>query len=35
LSDESLVIPMEELQINDQLHFVGELVEIMDQEENT
>jgi hypothetical protein len=33
LSDESLIIPMEELQIDDQLHFVEEPVEIIDREE--
>ncbi|GJR14091.1 putative reverse transcriptase domain-containing protein [Tanacetum coccineum] len=32
LSDESLVIPMKELQLDDQLNFVEEPVEIMDQE---
>ncbi|GKA28477.1 hypothetical protein Tco_0714645 [Tanacetum coccineum] len=32
LSDESLVIPMKELQLNDKLNFVKELVEIMDRE---
>ncbi|GJV50580.1 reverse transcriptase domain-containing protein [Tanacetum coccineum] len=32
LSDESLVIPMKELQLNDKLNFVEELVEIMDRE---
>ncbi|GKF19331.1 hypothetical protein Tco_0067969 [Tanacetum coccineum] len=30
LSDESLVIPMKELRLNDKLNFVEELVEIMD-----
>ncbi|GKC96710.1 putative reverse transcriptase domain-containing protein [Tanacetum coccineum] len=32
LSDESLVIPFDEIQINDKLHFVEEPVEIMDCE---
>ncbi|GKF34726.1 hypothetical protein Tco_0107926 [Tanacetum coccineum] len=32
LSDESLVIPMKELQLNDKLNFVGEPVEVMDRE---
>nr|GEU38524.1 putative reverse transcriptase domain, ribonuclease H-like domain, aspartic peptidase domain protein [Tanacetum cinerariifolium] len=32
LSDESLVIPLEELRIDDKLHFVKEPVEIMDHE---
>ncbi|GJS47869.1 putative reverse transcriptase domain-containing protein [Tanacetum coccineum] len=32
LSDESLVIPLEEIQINDKLHFIEELVEIIDRE---
>ncbi|GJY26060.1 putative reverse transcriptase domain-containing protein [Tanacetum coccineum] len=32
LSDESLVIPLDEIQINDKLHFVEEPVEIMDRE---
>ncbi|GJX93808.1 putative reverse transcriptase domain-containing protein [Tanacetum coccineum] len=32
LSDESLIIPMKELQLNNKLNFVGELVEIMDRE---
>ncbi|GJZ76678.1 retrovirus-related pol polyprotein from transposon TNT 1-94 [Tanacetum coccineum] len=32
LSDESLVIPMEELRLDDKLNFVEELVEIMDRE---
>ncbi|GJV07869.1 putative reverse transcriptase domain-containing protein [Tanacetum coccineum] len=32
LSDESFVIPMKELRLNDKLNFVEELVEIMDQE---
>ncbi|KAD5960583.1 hypothetical protein E3N88_12055 [Mikania micrantha] len=32
LSDETLAIPLEEIQINEQLHFVEEPVEIMDRE---
>ncbi|GKD07583.1 hypothetical protein Tco_1187268 [Tanacetum coccineum] len=32
LSDESLTIPMKELQLDDKLNFVEELVEIMDRE---
>nr|GEW30112.1 putative reverse transcriptase domain-containing protein [Tanacetum cinerariifolium] len=32
LCDESLIIPMKELQLNDKLNFVEELVEVMDQE---
>nr|GEZ11009.1 reverse transcriptase domain-containing protein [Tanacetum cinerariifolium] len=32
LSDESLVIPIKELQFNDKLNFVEDVVEIMDQE---
>ncbi|GJY56794.1 reverse transcriptase domain-containing protein, partial [Tanacetum coccineum] len=32
LSDESLVIPLEEIQVDDKLHFVEEPVEIMDRE---
>ncbi|GKC37792.1 hypothetical protein Tco_1050176 [Tanacetum coccineum] len=32
LSDETLVIPLEEIQIDDKLHFIEELVEIMDRE---
>nr|GEW37494.1 hypothetical protein [Tanacetum cinerariifolium] len=32
LSDESIVIPMKELQLDDKLNFVEELVEIMDRE---
>ncbi|GJZ19536.1 hypothetical protein Tco_0556126 [Tanacetum coccineum] len=32
LSDESLVIPMKELQLDDKLNFVEEPMEIMDQE---
>ncbi|GJW97141.1 putative reverse transcriptase domain-containing protein [Tanacetum coccineum] len=32
LSDESLVIPMKELQLNDKLNFVEELVEVIDRE---
>ncbi|GJX23777.1 hypothetical protein Tco_0228222 [Tanacetum coccineum] len=31
-SDESLVIPLEEIQVDDKLHFIEELVEIMDRE---
>nr|GFA32543.1 putative reverse transcriptase domain-containing protein [Tanacetum cinerariifolium] len=31
LSDESLIIPMKELRLDDKLNFVEELVEIMDQ----
>ncbi|GKC45986.1 hypothetical protein Tco_1063708 [Tanacetum coccineum] len=31
LSDETLVIPLDEIQINDKLHFIEELVEIMDR----
>ncbi|GJZ11529.1 hypothetical protein Tco_0546288 [Tanacetum coccineum] len=31
LSDESLVIPLDEIQVDDKLHFVEEPVEIMDQ----
>ncbi|GKE31907.1 hypothetical protein Tco_1451229, partial [Tanacetum coccineum] len=34
LSDESLIIPMKELQLDDKLNFVEELVEIMDREIN-
>nr|GEX53711.1 reverse transcriptase domain-containing protein [Tanacetum cinerariifolium] len=34
LSDESLVIPMKELRIDDKLNFVKELIEIMNQEVN-
>ncbi|GKE70058.1 putative reverse transcriptase domain-containing protein, partial [Tanacetum coccineum] len=34
LSDELLVIPLDELRIDDKLHFVKELVEIMDREIN-
>ncbi|GJZ24354.1 hypothetical protein Tco_0561813 [Tanacetum coccineum] len=34
LSDESLVIPMKELRLNDKLNFVEEPVEIMDREVN-
>ncbi|GKG02081.1 hypothetical protein Tco_0306786 [Tanacetum coccineum] len=30
LSDESLVIPLEELRVDDKLHFVEEPVEVMD-----
>ncbi|GJY62519.1 hypothetical protein Tco_0463176 [Tanacetum coccineum] len=32
LSDESLVIPLDEIHIDDELHFVEEPVEIMDRE---
>ncbi|GJX09120.1 hypothetical protein Tco_0198979 [Tanacetum coccineum] len=32
LSDESLVIPLDEIHIDDKLHFVEEPVEIMDRE---
>nr|GFC29320.1 putative reverse transcriptase domain-containing protein [Tanacetum cinerariifolium] len=32
LSDESLVIPLDELRIDDKIHFVEEPVEIMDRE---
>ncbi|GJV63441.1 putative reverse transcriptase domain-containing protein [Tanacetum coccineum] len=32
LSDESLVIPLDEIQIDDKLHFIEDSVEIMDQE---
>ncbi|GKB98051.1 hypothetical protein Tco_0984188 [Tanacetum coccineum] len=32
LSDESLMIPLEELRVDDKLHFVEESVEIMDRE---
>nr|GFA18541.1 reverse transcriptase domain-containing protein [Tanacetum cinerariifolium] len=32
LSDESLIIPMKELKLNDKLNFVEELVEIIDRE---
>ncbi|GJX65261.1 hypothetical protein Tco_0299604 [Tanacetum coccineum] len=31
LSDETLAIPLDEIQINDKLHFVEELVKIMDR----
>ncbi|GJV60953.1 putative reverse transcriptase domain, ribonuclease H-like domain, aspartic peptidase domain protein [Tanacetum coccineum] len=34
LSDESLIIPMKELQLNDKLNFVEEPVEVMDREIN-
>ncbi|GJZ94860.1 hypothetical protein Tco_0667063 [Tanacetum coccineum] len=34
LSDESLVIPLDKIQVDDKLHFVEELVEIMDREVN-
>ncbi|GJV62457.1 putative reverse transcriptase domain-containing protein [Tanacetum coccineum] len=32
LSDESLIIPLDEIQLDDKLHFIEELVEIMDRE---
>ncbi|GKB34674.1 hypothetical protein Tco_0879616 [Tanacetum coccineum] len=32
LSDESLVIPLEELRVDDKLHFVEEPIEVMDRE---
>ncbi|GKC15469.1 hypothetical protein Tco_1012251 [Tanacetum coccineum] len=32
MSDESLVIPLEELRIDDKLHFVEEPIEVMDRE---
>ncbi|GKF33020.1 hypothetical protein Tco_0106220 [Tanacetum coccineum] len=32
MSDESLVIPLEELHVDDKLHFVEELIEVMDRE---
>ncbi|GKF16076.1 hypothetical protein Tco_0060994 [Tanacetum coccineum] len=32
LSDETLAIPLEEIQIDDKLHFIEEPVEIMDRE---
>nr|GFA50039.1 hypothetical protein [Tanacetum cinerariifolium] len=32
LADENLVIPLEEVQLDDKLHFIEELVEIMDRE---
>ncbi|GKF70026.1 hypothetical protein Tco_0203083 [Tanacetum coccineum] len=35
LSDESLVIPMKELRLDDKLNFVEELEEIMDREDGT
>ncbi|GKE93074.1 hypothetical protein Tco_1574169 [Tanacetum coccineum] len=31
-SDDPLVVPLEGLQVNDKLHFVEELVEVMDRE---
>ncbi|KAD7117325.1 hypothetical protein E3N88_04593 [Mikania micrantha] len=31
LNDESLVIPIEEIQVDDQLHFIEEPIEIMDR----
>ncbi|GJT03392.1 hypothetical protein Tco_0824561 [Tanacetum coccineum] len=32
LSDESLVIPFEELRVDDKLHFMEEAIEVMDRE---
>nr|GFB74990.1 putative reverse transcriptase domain-containing protein [Tanacetum cinerariifolium] len=32
LADENLVIPLKEIQLDDKLHFIDELVEIMDRE---
>nr|GFD34745.1 putative reverse transcriptase domain-containing protein [Tanacetum cinerariifolium] len=32
LADEELVIPLDEVKINDKLHFIEEPIEIMDQE---
>ncbi|GJW66146.1 hypothetical protein Tco_0118030 [Tanacetum coccineum] len=32
LADVNLVIPLEEIQLDDKLHFIEELVEIMDRE---
>jgi hypothetical protein len=32
LSDETLIIPLEELQLDDKMHFIEEPVEIMDRE---
>ncbi|GJX99420.1 hypothetical protein Tco_0356439 [Tanacetum coccineum] len=32
MSDKSLVIPLEELRVDDKLHFVEEPVEVMDRE---
>nr|GEW20098.1 reverse transcriptase domain-containing protein [Tanacetum cinerariifolium] len=32
LADENLVIPLEEIQLDDKLHFIKEPVEIIDQE---
>ncbi|GJY56108.1 putative reverse transcriptase domain-containing protein [Tanacetum coccineum] len=32
LADENLIIPLEEIQLDDKLHFIEELVEIMDHE---
>ncbi|GJW80867.1 putative reverse transcriptase domain-containing protein [Tanacetum coccineum] len=32
LSDESLIIPLDEIQLDDKLHFIEEIVEIMDRE---
>nr|GFC29954.1 putative reverse transcriptase domain-containing protein [Tanacetum cinerariifolium] len=31
LSDENLIIPLDEIQLDDKLHFIEELVEIMDR----
>ncbi|GKG56816.1 hypothetical protein Tco_0582167, partial [Tanacetum coccineum] len=31
MSDETLAIPLDEIQIDDKLHFIGESVEIMDR----
>nr|GFC13466.1 reverse transcriptase domain-containing protein [Tanacetum cinerariifolium] len=35
LSDKSLSIPLDEVQLNDKLHFIEEPAEIMDREERT
>ncbi|GKC09888.1 hypothetical protein Tco_1115848 [Tanacetum coccineum] len=35
LFDETLAIPLDEIQINDKLHFIEEPVEIMNREEKT
>jgi hypothetical protein len=35
LSDEALIVPFEDLEIDEQLPFIEELVEIMDREEKT
>ncbi|GKF71875.1 hypothetical protein Tco_0207989, partial [Tanacetum coccineum] len=32
MADESLAIPLDEIQVDDKLHFIEELVEIMDRE---